>query len=260
MPEPMLLSLQRTLASIVLEPYETHFTSNHEGFAAGHGLSKVHRVAVGRFQERLLTYRELARMSLSEPLEDMFPILKALLGSEQVWDTAVEQFLLARCISSPHYRDIAPTFLGWLVETRWGQERWPFLAELAHFELLEVLVARFPDATRPAVESRERDLTARIVLDPSAQIVAYNHAVHRTREDAPIPEAEATYLLAFRDLEGDAQILELTDTAAALLTQAQTVPLGEAMRRIANEDLEALDALLEDLLNRGAVLGFATSN
>ena len=68
MHESMLLPLQRTLAAIVLEPDEVRFTQDPEGFAAGHGLSRAHQMAVAGFQERLLTYRELARMSLIEPL------------------------------------------------------------------------------------------------------------------------------------------------------------------------------------------------
>jgi len=248
-PEPMLLPLQRTLAALVLEP---------EGEAtAFEGLAPGHRRALDRWRERLGTYRELARLSLVEPLEDMFPVLRALLETEGAWEGAVDAFLGARCLSSPHYRDIAPTFLGWLVESRWGQDRWPFLAELAHFELLEAVVARLPDQEPPPVDGREPLRAARIVLDPTAQVIAYAHAVHRAQVDAPAPPRETTCLLAFRDAEGEARILELTEATAALLVQAQAGTLGEVVDRLGIPDFPAVETLLRDLVDRGAIAGFA---
>ena len=255
MPET-LRALQRTLAGLVLEPEEATFTADPAGYAAQFGLPVPDQQAFLRFQERLLAYRELARMGLTEPVEDMFPITKALLGGEGVWDDCLNTFLKARCVASPHYRDIAPAFLGWLVETGWGQPRWPFLAELVHFELLEVLVSRFPDRGAPAGLRAEPSPSARIVLAPPTQLVAYGHAVHRASEEEPVPPAEPTFLLAYRDTGGAYQLMELNDATAALLGRAQEAPLGAVVRDLGLGDLQDTQALLRDLRNRGAIAGF----
>ena len=149
MPDATLLGLQQALAGLILEPEEAAFTADPDAFAARFGLPARDQAAFRRFQDRLLAYRELARLGLEEPLEDMFPITRALLEGEEAWNDCVNAFLTARCLTSPHYRDIAPTFLGWLADTGWGLDRWPWLVELAHFEFLETLVARFPEDPPP---------------------------------------------------------------------------------------------------------------
>ena len=207
----------------------------------------------------MMTYRELARMSLLEPLETMFPVLKSLLEGADSWNDCVQGFLDARLVRSGHYRDIAPAFLGWLAATRWGQVRWPFLLELAHAELLEVLVARFPDSARPEdlhVNPGPEDL---VVLDPATQVVSYTHAVHHSSLEAPIPEARPAHLLAFRDEEGEVRLMELTPATSALLVQAQTRPLAEAAAVLNVPDLVPVLSLLHDLRRDGAIAGFRST-
>ena len=258
MPET-LLALQRTLAGLILAPEEAAFTLDPAGYAAAFGLPGPDQEAFLKFQERLLTYRELARMGLTEPIEDLLPVTKALLEAAGAWDEGLNAFVAAGCVASPHYRDIAPAFLGWLVETGWGQARWPYLTELAHFELLEVLVSRFPESQAPAGLTRRPLAASRIVLDPATQVVAYGHAVHRATEGEPEPLPEPTYLLAYRDPEGTYQLMELSDATAALLARAQAAPVGEVVRDLGLPDLDAVLALLATLRDQGALLGFTPS-
>jgi hypothetical protein len=204
----------------------------------------------------LMTYRELARMSLVEPLEDMFPVLKALLEKTGAWEACIQAFLDARVVRSPHYRDIAPSFLGWLAETRWGQDRWPFLLELAHAEILEVLVARYPDEESPAGLHAEPGPGDLVVLAGPTRVVSYGHAVHRSRVDTPVPEARPIHLLAFRDPEGDARLMDLTPATAALLRQAQDQPLADAAEALGFVDLDPVLDLLRGLRRDGAIAGF----
>ncbi len=213
----------------------------------------------GSFRDQgpgMLTYRELARMSLLEPLEEMFPVLKALLEEAGVWSTCVQAFLDARMVRSSHYRDIAPSFLGWLAATGWGQDRWPFLLELAHAEILEVVVARFPDSDPLDGLHADPGSDDLVVMDPATQVVSYAHAVHRVTEASPVPEARPTQLLAFRNAAGEARVLELTPATAALLVQAQTRTLAQAAEALNLSDLVPVMNLLRDLHRDGAIAGF----
>ena len=255
-PEPRTLILQRALAGLVLDAEGEAFEGDAVGFAQRRGLGEPDQQAFLAFREGLSAYRELARLSLVDPIEIMFPITRALLAREGVWEACLQAFLEARCIRSSHYRDIAPAFLGWLVESAWGRSRWPFLPELAHAEILEVLVSRFPEAELPADLRPEPRVGDRIVLHPATQVVAYGHAVHRVSEDGPVPEARPTHLLAFPDRDGAFQLLELTPATAALLVRAQSAPLVEAARELGVSDLPALWVLLQDLQVRGAIAGF----
>jgi hypothetical protein len=209
-----------------------------------------------RFHDRLLAYRELARLGLQEPIEDMFPVTLALLAGEGEWQACLDAFLQARGVETPYYRYIAPAFLGWLVASEWGSDRWPFLTELAHFELLEVLVAHHPEPSVPMDVHTVPSPGDLLVLEPAAQVVAYAHAVHLASEEAPIPPCRPTFLLAYRDPQEVTQVLELTEGAAALLTRAQREPLGKVASDMGFSGLVPLEGLLADLQGRGALVGF----
>lgn len=258
MTESRTLRLQRAMASLVLDEDEAALTEDPGRVARRQGLSGADQAAFRDQGAAILTYRELARMSLVEPLETMFPVLKALLEREDAWDGCVQAFLDARRLRSGHYRDIAPAFLGWLAETSWGQARWPFILELAHMEILEVLVARFPEAEPPEGLHHEPALGDSLVLDGATQVVSYGHAVHRATEEAPIPEARPTHLMAYRNGEGEAKVMELTPATAALLVQAQTQSLAEAAAALNLTDLAPAMTLLQDLHREGAIAGFQT--
>ena len=256
MAETRTLHLQRAMASLVLDADDADLEADPGRAARRHGLSGADQRAFREQAEAMLTYRELARMSLIEPLETMFPVMKALLESQECWDPCVQTFLDARLIRSGHYRDIAPSFLGWLASTGWGQDRWPFILELAHAEILEVLVARFPDADPPEGLHAEPDPADLVVLDVATQIVSYSHAVHRVTEASPLPEAVPTHLVAFRNADGEARLMELTPATAAFLVQAQSRPLGESAAALNLTDLTLVLTLLKDLHRDGAIAGF----
>lgn len=260
MPEPRTLRLQRAMASLILDGEEAALEVDPSRVAKRQELSALDRYAFESQGEALMTYRELARMSLIEPLEEMFPVLKALLEEGEVWEACVQAFLDARVVRSSQYRDIAPAFLGWLAATSWGQDRWPFLLELAHAEILEVLVARFLDSDPPGnlhADPRPDDF---VVLDPATQVVTYRHAVHLVQETAPIPEARPTHLLAFRNREGLAKLLELTPATSALLVQARVRTLSAAAAALDMPDLAPALTLFQNLQRDGAIAGFLTPN
>ena len=256
MNEPRTLRLQRALASLILDGDEAALEAHPERATRRHELPGADHRAFQEQGAALMTYRELARTSLIEPLETMFPVVKALLEGAGAWDGCVQAFLDARAVRSGHYRDIAPAFLGWLAATRWGQDRWPFLLELAHAEILEVLVARFPDSDPPDGVHSDPEPGDLVVLDPATRVVSYTHAVHRASEQAPIPEAGPTHLLAFRDAEGEARLMELTPATAALLVKAGTQPWTEAAGDLGLPDLETTADLLRTLHRDGAIAGF----
>ena len=256
MPEGRTQRLQQAAAAFILDADEAALEADPDRVPRRLGLSLADQQSFTQQLPAWLTYRELARMSLLEPLETMFPVLRALLGPED-WATCTQAFLDARLVRSPHYRDIAPAFLGWLAETCWGQVRWPFLLELAHAEILEVLVSRYPDSEPQVGLQDEPGADTFITWNAATQVVSYTHAVHRASEANPIPEARLTQLLAYRDTEGDVSLLELTSATASLLVQARTRPVGEAVAALGLADLEPVLTLLRELRQKGALDGFS---
>jgi hypothetical protein len=143
-----------------------------------------------------------------------------------------------------------------MADTAWGQDRWPFLLELIHWELLETLVVRFEDLPVPEDLQAAPSGAARIHLDPATCLVAYGHAVHRATEEAPLPEPGPVQLLAHRDPEGRFRLRDLTPATALLLTRAQESPLAEVLADLGIPDPEPAFALLVELRKVGAIAGF----
>jgi hypothetical protein len=249
--------LQAALADIALDADISAFREDPVAFAAARNLGPGDARALQRWQRRLLTYRALVRFALSDPLPDCFPIAKALLDREGLWQEAVDAFLDARRIQSPYYRHIHPHFVEWIAETGWGSDRFPFLLSLVHFEFMELDVLRAPEdeadgalASKPAPERRVR-------FSASARNLAYPWQVQEATEDAPIPAEGLALLFCHRLPDGRYQQRELEGPASALLTRLQDgATIGEAAEAVGLGFGEAA-AFLEALQAEGAVRGYA---
>lgn len=253
---PRILALQRALAGLAFAPDATPFQADPWGFGAARGLGAADREALLRWRDRLLFYREGIRGALWEPLEGAYPLTLALLARDGALEACRAAFLAARGFTSPFHRDIAATFVGWLADTGWGRERWPALLELAHFELVRVLVEHGRDDTPPEglhPDARPGDLA---VLRPSTQVLAYRHRVAEATLDHPGPPPGPCHLLAARGPDGYVRWRELTEGAAALLVRAQEAPIVESMAALGLDDRPGVLRFLEDLRAWGALAGF----
>ena len=257
MRDDTVLALQRTLVEAALMPDPGPLERDPGGFAAGRGLPPGDQAAFVRFKDRLLAYRHMVRSDLVEPVETACFVTRALMEQADLWDDCLAAFLASRGVQSAFYRDLSATFLGWLAATGWGLDRWPFLLQLVHFELLTVLVARHPGGDPPEGLHPEPKLGDRLVLDFPTQVVTYQYQVHLATMDAPVPPPGTTHLLAYRDREGAPQWMELTPATAALLLKGQADGIGQAALDLGLSDLSEAVELLASLQQKGAISGFA---
>jgi hypothetical protein len=255
--EASVLALQRSMVDAALMPDPGPLEHDPAGFAAGRGLPPGDQAAFVRFKDRLLVYRNLVRADLAEPVETICFVSQALIEQAGLWDDCLAAFLASRGVQSAFYRDLAATFLGWLATTGWGQDRWPFLLQLVHFELLNVLVAHHPGGDPPAGLHPRPALGDRLVLDAPTQVVTYEYQVHLATVQSPVPAPGTTHLLAYRDGAGLPQWLELTPATAALLLRAQQTSIGQAALDLGLTDLSEAIELLAQCQAKGAILEFA---
>jgi hypothetical protein len=256
MPEPSVLALQRALVEAALMPDPGLLERDPAGFAATRGLPPGDQAAFQRFKDRLLAYRMFVRGDLVEPVESICIVTRALMQGAGLWEDCLAAFLASRGVRSAFYRDLSATFLGWLSATGWGLDRWPFLLQLVHYELLNALVAHHPDVNAPAPLHPRPGLGDRLVLEAPTRVVSYTHQVHLATVEAPTPLPGDSHLLAYRDGEGLPRWMELTPATAALIVRAGKTTIGQAALDLGLADpAEALD-LLGDLQSRGAIRGF----
>jgi hypothetical protein len=256
MGEEAVLALQRTLVDAALMADPGPLERDPGGLAAAHGLPRGDQAALVRFRPRLMVYRNMVRSDLIEPVETTCCVTRALMEGAGLWDECLTAFLASRTLQSPFYRDLPAAFLGWLVATGWGQDRWPFLLQLVHCELLSSLVTHHPGGDPLEPSHAQPRLGDRLVLAAPTQVVTYGYQVHRVSRDAPVPAPGAVHLMAYRNGAGVAQWMELTPATAALLLAAQRTGIGQAALDLGLTDLSEAIELLADFQARGAIGGF----
>lgn len=242
---------------LALEPEAGRaFPRDPEAFAAARGLGLADRRAFRRFAPRLGVYRQLIRTTLVDPVEDCFPICRALLRSDDAWTDCLDAFLASRAIRSPYFRDIAPAFVQWLADAGWGGDRWPFLLALAHWEYLELELLRWPDEPVPPGLAPAPEPGSRVAFDPAARLLRYAWQVQDATVEAPRPAAGDVHLLAYRDRDLDFAWRQLSAPGSAFLVRLQQgAAVGAAAEALGLDLAEALD-LLVDLRGQGALLSF----
>ena len=169
---------------------------------------------------RMAIYRKLFFNNLYSLLGTFFPVLRKI-HSDKKWSAFVRGFMQKHQAQTPYFLQLPEEFLGYLQEEfEAGDDDFPFLVELAHYEYAELALA---------VAENEDDLT---VVDPDGDLLgnvpvksdlswsyAYHYAVHRISPDylPREPEPQPVYLALYRDSEDEVGFLELNAITAGLL-------------------------------------------
>lgn len=220
---------------------------------------------------RMRVYEELLHNNLEGFLLACYPVSRRLLGA-RAWRRAVGRFFAEGRSPSPLFRDIPKAFLDWIAAQGEGAfAGLPFLAELMHYEWLELAVSIAPWEIDPVIVDPRGDLLAgRPVLHPSARQARYRYPVHRLgpRFKPQAPDGLEHGYLLFRD-DADARdavrFLLLNPLATRLLARMGEHPETgrQALEALAAETrtphleafVEAGGELLAGLREQGALIG-----
>jgi hypothetical protein len=216
---------------------------------------------------RMGVYNELLFNNICGFLDACFPICRALLG-DQRWRRLNRSFYRDWPLHTPWFREIPREFVRYLAEAVIAQPRPAWLAELAHYEWVE-LALDVIDAPTPPHDPAGDLLGSRIVLNPACMVLAYAWPVHRIGPGYRPRKPAATHLVVFRDAQDQVRFVEINPATArllALLGEADG-PGASALGRIAAElqhpapdQLLAFGTqLLADLRAQGIVLGTASA-
>ena len=220
---------------------------------------------------RMALYRELLYNNVEGFLAKGFPVLRAI-TSDARWNELVGDFFSRHRSASPLFREIPEEFLHYLVEERSEHpDDPPFLAELAHYEWVEMALALSDEEIDGSAIDRDGDLLDGVpVLSPLAWALGYRYPVHRVSPDFLPETQEATFLLVYRDRRDDVGFLELNPVTARLVELLREAPAStgrQLLKRVAAEIdhpdprvvIDAGESLLEDLRQRDVIVGRAAS-
>jgi hypothetical protein len=211
-------------------------------------------------------YRRQVRRSLFSGVRVALPIARRLLGEDGL-DAQIGRWLEASAPTTRLFWQLPAEFAAWYAEH--PDPAYPAaLAELIHWEAVEVEVIHAPAAEAAPLSGLSLELSSElgVMLDPSARLCIFRHAVHRMTQEAaawPPPLEAPLFLVTWRREERQVwrEVGAPVAQAVALLAEGQT--WGEASSFVvglyggqveAGSLLEGVEALRE----RGAVLGYVS--
>ena len=193
------------------------FRQRQAAFAAHLRDPEAHPPPPGIEPRRMAVYRELFFNNIAGLLGGNFPVIRRTLG-EADWTALVRRFYAEHRSRTPLFPEIAREFIDFL-EAR-GEDAGdpPWLAELAHYEWIELAV-QIDDNPLPAHDPAGDLLAGVPLVSPWVRALAYRWPVH-TIGPAQRPAAappEPTLLLVRRDIDGRARFAALSPLVYRLL-------------------------------------------
>lgn len=220
-------------------------------------------------QRRMAIYERLVYNNIESFISSGFPVLRSLYDDAD-WHRLVRDFIVGHRCSTPYFLEISQEFIQFLMSEYQPREQDPpFLAELAHYEWVE-LALDVAEAEPPAT-GRPADVLAGLPrLSPLAWLLCYHYPVHHIGPSfRPQQPGEPTYLVVYRDCQEQVRFMALNAFSARLveLTRDNTGATGrDLLQTMAQESGMAVENLLEagarqlEELYDAAVLGSVADN
>ncbi len=189
---------------------------------------------------RMQIYRELFYRNVESFIANSFPVLRKI-SADDHWHAMLRDYFARHRAHTPLFPKMPQEFLQYLQTERDAADDYPFMAELAHYEWVELALSLDTREIDMAGLEEHGDLLAGVpVLSPLAWPLVYQFAVHRISPDyLPIQtEKQPVYLIIYRDREDEIGFMELNPVAARLveLIQQDKMETGrELLSRIAEE-------------------------
>ena len=209
---------------------------------------------------RLQVYRDLIYNNIEGFISGGFPVLRSLYDDSQ-WEQLVRQFMDGHRCKSPYFLEISQEFIGYLLNEHQAREcDPPFMAELAHYEWVE-LALDIAEEELPA--AREVDVAAAVPqLSPLAWVLSYQYPVHKIgAQFRPDSSEQATFLAVYRNRDDQVQFIELNAATARLLeltrenAEANSLQLLSALAQEMQMSLEQIQGFGLEEISRMLQLG-----
>jgi len=196
---------------------------------------------------RLKIYQDLIYKNIEGFVSGGFPILRSLYKDED-WHSLVREFIDRHHCASPYFLEISQEFLDYLLQEHQTRDcDPPFIAELAHYEWVE-LALDVAEETCPVSTPLQDPLAANLMLSPLAWVLAYQFPVHLIGpSNQPVEPGDLTYLAVYRNSADKVCFMELSAATARLLElcrDAAALTGRQLLQRLALELSLDDDALL----------------
>ncbi len=224
---------------------------------------------------RMAIYRELFFNNLRSLLATTFPVLSKLMGDRK-WRVLIRRFMQRHRAATPYFLELPEELIAFLEnEYEPGEDDFPFLLELAHYEYIELALNTSTAENDMAGVDPNGDLASGVpVKSVLAWVYAYRFPVHRISPDylpTDAPE-QPTYLAVYRNRNDKLSFLELNPLTAGLLDAIDNNTAGLSGKRLIRQLAESAGyadveqflahglAALEDMREREILIGTRNAN
>ena len=175
--------------------------------------------------DRLEVYRDAVYLNQLSLMGDNFPRLRTFYTDDE-WQDLIRDYLAQHSSRSPAFIDVPFEFKRFLERRdEQGQNKYPFVVELADFECLETEVAADLQRIDERTFDTEGDLLNETpMLNPTCRLAVYDFPVHElTIENvAEHAEGKQTFIAAYRTLASEYRYVVLSALVASFIETLQT--------------------------------------
>ncbi|EEF81204.1 hypothetical protein MDMS009_196 [Methylophaga thiooxydans DMS010] len=233
---------------------------------AAHIRDPEHQKAPDNIESRRMAiYRDLFFNNINGTLKNAFPVIRTLFPEEK-WLAMVRDFMIKHQCKTPLFVEIAREFIAYLETERVAEDDPVFLAELAHYEWVELAlsIAEADFTITPLTDDDDR-LSVSLKLSPLAWLLVYHYPVHQIAPDnqPEQPSETPVCLLVQRNADDEVKFIALNSVSARLLALLDEGKSGHAAAaEIAKEMqhpnpdvvMQGATQMIEDWVSRGILL------
>jgi len=172
---------------------------------------------------RMEIYRGLLYRNVESFIANSFPVIRKILSDDD-WHAMIRDYFSRHEAHTPLFPGMPREFLQYLEQEREAENDPPFLAELAHYEWIELAIAiDAREITSEGIDTGGDLLGGIPVLSPLVWTVCYTWPVHKIGPEyqPDEPPEQPTYIVVYRDREDKVGFIELNPVSARLLELIQ---------------------------------------
>ncbi len=180
--------------------------------------------------QRMEIYRNLVFNNIENLVVSVFPVLRSVL-SDQQWNDLVRQFIRDYRCQTPYFLEISEEFLRFITHTPQLLVDYPFAAELAHYEWVELALDVSESQLPESIPVPNDIFAATFFVSPLAVALHYQYPVHKISPQFKTTIREPVELVIYRNRADKVRFM-IINTLTSRLLYLMHVNAGVCLREL----------------------------
>ena len=216
---------------------ESDFKNAQYAFCLNIREQKICSLPVGLTKEKMNLYQSLLFKNINSIVAPCFPVMRKIISTKQ-WEILMKGFLKQMIGGSPLFHQVSRDFVRYLATLDSKTMAFPFIAELAHYEWLELYVELLDeDISSFITPFRPNLLEEAMRLSPLACLQHYHFEVDKIGLNYLPTEKSPFVVVVYRTVGDKVKFMRLNQLTTALIdtVDRQELSLYQALEVIYEE-------------------------